>query len=54
MEKVFHVGEEEGHDTAPTLADIQAARARLDGIARVTPVYGSETFSRAAGARRCG
>ncbi len=33
----------------PTLADIQEARARLDGIARVTPVYSSETFSRLAG-----
>src|SRR5919202_5423086 len=33
----------------PTLAEIEAARARLDGIARVTPVYGSETFSRLAG-----
>ena len=30
----------------PTLADIQAARERIDGIARVTPVYGSGTFSR--------
>lgn len=35
--------------TAPTLADIEQARARLDGIARVTPVFGSETFSRRAG-----
>jgi threonine dehydratase len=34
---------------ALTLADIEAARARLDGIARVTPVYGSETFSRRSG-----
>jgi threonine dehydratase len=33
----------------PTLAEIEAARERLDGIARVTPVYGSETFSRLAG-----
>jgi threonine dehydratase len=33
----------------PTLADIDAARARLDGVARVTPVYGSETLSRAVG-----
>src|ERR671933_571381 len=33
----------------PTLAEIEAARARLDGIARVTPVYGSETFSRLTG-----
>jgi threonine dehydratase len=35
--------------TEPTLADIQDARARIDGIARVTPVYGSETFTRLAG-----
>ena len=34
---------------APTLAAIEAARARLDGIARVTPVYPSETLSRRAG-----
>jgi threonine dehydratase len=30
-------------------ADIKAARARLDGVARVTPVFRSETFSRLAG-----
>ena len=35
--------------TAPTLADVHEARRRLDGIARYTPVYGSETFSRLAG-----
>jgi threonine dehydratase len=35
--------------TAPTLADIQAARERLRGIAEETPIYLSETFS-----RRCG
>jgi threonine dehydratase len=35
--------------TAPTLADVEQAQARLDGIARVTPVFGSETFSRRAG-----
>ena len=35
--------------TAPTLADIEEARTRLAGIARETPVYGSETFSRRAG-----
>jgi threonine dehydratase len=35
--------------TAPEIADIQAARARLDGVARVTPVYRSETLSRACG-----
>jgi threonine dehydratase len=36
---------------APTLADIEAARERLAGRARVTPVYGSETFTRLAGTR---
>ena len=36
-------------ETGPTLADIQEARGRLAGIARVTPVYSSETFSRVAG-----
>jgi threonine dehydratase len=36
-------------ETAPTLADIEAARARLEGVARVTPVYGSETLSRLVG-----
>jgi threonine dehydratase len=35
--------------TAPTLADIQQARQRLQGIAEETPIYLSETFS-----RRCG
>jgi threonine dehydratase len=35
--------------TGPTLAEIQAARARLDGIARVTPVISSETLGRLAG-----
>ncbi|MDX6437298.1 MAG: threonine dehydratase [Gaiellaceae bacterium] len=34
---------------APTLADIQEARERLQGIAEQTPIYLSETFS-----RRCG
>jgi len=34
---------------APKLADLEAARARIDGIARVTPVYPSETLSRRAG-----
>ena len=33
----------------PTLADIERARALLDGVARLTPVYGSETFSRLVG-----
>ena len=35
--------------TAPTLADVEAARVRIDGIARVTPVFGSETLSRMTG-----
>ena len=34
---------------APTLADLEAARARIAGIARVTPVFPSETLSRLAG-----
>jgi threonine dehydratase len=33
----------------PTVADIERAQAALDGVARVTPVYGSETFSRLFG-----
>jgi len=32
-------------ETAPGLPEIEAARARLDGVARVTPVYRSETLS---------
>jgi threonine dehydratase len=39
--------------TAPTLSEIQEARERLAGIARVTPVYGSETLSRLAGRDVC-
>ncbi len=35
--------------TAPSLADIRAAGRRLRGIARVTPVYTSETLSRLIG-----
>lgn len=35
--------------TAPTLRDIESARGRLAGIATLTPVYPSETFSRRAG-----
>jgi threonine dehydratase len=34
---------------APTIADIEAARERLDGVARVTPLYASETFTRLSG-----
>ena len=33
----------------PTLSDIEQARARLDGVARVTPVYSSETMGRLVG-----
>jgi threonine dehydratase len=33
----------------PTVADVEAARARLRGVARETPLYPSETFSRLAG-----
>ncbi|HEY2325890.1 MAG TPA: threonine ammonia-lyase [Gaiellaceae bacterium] len=35
--------------SAPTLADIEAARERISGHARVTPVYTSETLARRAG-----
>jgi threonine dehydratase len=35
--------------TAPSLREIEEARARLDGVARATPVYGSETLSRRIG-----
>jgi threonine dehydratase len=34
--------------TAPGLPEIEQARERLEGVARVTPVYRSETFSRLA------
>ena len=34
---------------APTLRELEAARARLEGVARATPVYSSEYFSRRAG-----
>jgi threonine dehydratase len=37
--------------TTPTLADIEAARDRVAGRARETPVYGSETLSRLVGSR---
>jgi threonine dehydratase len=36
-------------ETAPTPADIRDARERIAGVARETPVYSSETFSRIAG-----
>ena len=35
--------------TTPTLRDVEAARERIAGIAQVTPVYPSETFSRRTG-----
>jgi threonine dehydratase len=35
--------------TAPGLPEIEQARARLEGVARVTPVYRSETLSRFSG-----
>lgn len=35
--------------TGPGLPEIEEARRRLEGIARVTPVYGSETLSRLVG-----
>ena len=34
---------------APTLADIRAAAARVEGHASVTPIYSSETISRLTG-----
>jgi threonine dehydratase len=37
--------------TRPTLADIEEARRRLEGVAQVTPIHFSETFSRLAGRR---
>ena len=37
-------------ETAPTLADVEAARTRLAGKGvRVTPLYASETFGRMTG-----
>ena len=46
MSRVFEVEDDAG------AADIERARERLDGVARVTPVYRSETISRLAG-REC-
>jgi threonine dehydratase len=34
---------------APTIAEVEAARARLSGVARETPLYPTETFSKRAG-----
>jgi threonine dehydratase len=39
--------------TGPSLSDIHDARRRIDGVARVTPVYSSETFSHLAGRPVC-
>jgi threonine dehydratase len=36
-------------ETVPGLSDIEEARARLAGVARVTPVYGTETLSERTG-----
>ena len=36
-------------ETAPSLAEIEDARALLDGVARVTPVYSTETLSKQIG-----
>jgi len=35
--------------TGPELSDFEAARKRLDGVARVTPVYRSDTLSQTCG-----
>ena len=35
--------------TAPSLRDVEEARARIEGIARETPVYISESFERMTG-----
>ena len=35
--------------SAPTVADVEEARARLVGVARETPLYPSETFTRLSG-----
>jgi threonine dehydratase len=35
--------------TRPSLADVSTARLRIAGLARATPVYGSETLSRRTG-----
>jgi threonine dehydratase len=35
--------------TTPSIADVEAARERLAGVARETPVYPTETFSRLTG-----
>ena len=47
LEQVYGIDDDDS--TRPTLADLEAAQARIAGIARVTPVYPSETLSRRAG-----
>ena len=37
--------------TTPTIRDIEAARREIAGLARMTPLYASETLSRRAGMR---
>ena len=52
MQDVFRVGSDTTGLTAattPSIADIEAARERLAGVARETPVYPTETFSRLTG-----
>ena len=51
LEKVFHISTIRRR-RPPTLADIEAARERIGGHARVTPVYGSEALRRETGPRR--
>jgi threonine dehydratase len=38
-------------ETVPSLADIDAARTRIASLARITPVYSSETLGRLSGRR---
>ncbi|MBA2643053.1 MAG: pyridoxal-phosphate dependent enzyme [Actinobacteria bacterium] len=48
MEERKRVRSDPVNDT-PTIADIEAARERLAGVARETPLYSTETFSRLSG-----
>ena len=50
LEKVFRI-QSDGDSNRPDARDIEAARARLGTLARVTPVYSSETLSRRSGER---
>ena len=47
LEKVYGIGD--GSGSAHSALSSSAAQRRLDGVARVTPVYPSETLSRRAG-----